>query len=58
MELLLLLNFLDYLLLVVFIVHSYILIEAVHRAHLKADNKNIVTAKDVQRIIPQLLLDF
>lgn len=39
--------------------HSpYWVIEAIHRAHLKAENKNIVTAKDVQRILPQLLLDF
>ena len=34
------------------------LVEAIHRAHLEADNKEVVTAQDIQRILPQLLLDF
>ena len=33
-------------------------IEAIHRAHLEADNKEVITAQDIQRILPQLLLDF
>lgn len=33
-------------------------VEAIHRAHLEADNKEVVTAQDIQRILPQLLLDF
>ena len=33
-------------------------IEAVHRANMKADNRGVVTAKDVQRILPELFLDF
>ena len=33
-------------------------IEAVHRANMKADNRGVVTAKDIQRILPELFLDF
>ena len=33
-------------------------LEAVHRANMKADNRGVVTAKDIQRILPELFLDF
>lgn len=34
------------------------MIEALERAHRQAENKDVVTARDIQRILPELLLDF
>ena len=33
------------------------LLEAIHRANLQAENRGVVTARDIQRILPELFLD-
>ena len=33
-------------------------VEAIHRANLQADSRGVITAKDIQRILPELFLDF
>ena len=33
-------------------------LEAIHRANLQSDSRGVITAKDIQRILPELFLDF
>lgn len=34
------------------------MVEALERAHKQAENSDVVTARDIQKILPELLLDF
>lgn len=39
-------------------VQAFLCIEAIQRAHKEAENADVVTARDIQKILPELLLDF